>query len=153
MFTNDALMALVVGVAVTAMVGCSASGPMFEPVALQATEAAIYVYRPGHNYMGSGVVLGIKIDGQTVGDLKNNGYVCRVVAPGRHEVKCTTEVTRTVPFQADSGTSYYIEAEVQMGFFVGRPKLTMVPEEHGQLAILGTKLCNKNNQDQPAAIR
>lgn len=120
-------------------VGCGASGPAFKPVVIGESEAAIYIYRPGSGYVGSGVMLSIECDKRKIGTLKTNGYVVAVVPPGRHAISCATETKSEVPFQAESGKSYYIEAEVQMGLFIGRPKLTMVPREQGELAILGTK--------------
>jgi hypothetical protein len=153
MRAKNHLTVLLAGIVLAGVIGCSASGPTFEPVSLQGREAVVYVYRSGHNYMGSGVVLRIKVDGETTGGLKNNGYVYQIVSPGKHEVKCTTEVTRSIPFEAEPGESYYVEAEVQWGFFIGRPKLTMVPKDQGQLAILGTRLCNRKKHIPPSCTR
>ena len=136
-------------VAVALMSGCSASGPQFKAADLQSDQAVVYVYRNTHTYMGSGVMLNVKCDEQKAGTLINGGYVYRVLSPGEHVVTCTTEATAKVPFKAEAGESYYIEAEVEMGLFIGRPKLTMVPKEQGSLAILGTRLCGKESP-QPA---
>lgn len=125
-------------------VGCSASGPAFEPVTLQGEQAVVYVYRPGQSYAGSAVILPVKVDGEEVGGLINNAHTYKVLSPGKHEVSCCTEAKATVPFEVQSGRSYYIEAEVEMGLFLGRPKLTMVPEESGKLAILGTRSVHRS---------
>ena len=125
-------------------IGCAATGPQFEPVILSENQAVVYVYRPGQDYVGSAVAPNIMVDGERVGRLKNNGYSYKIVTPGEHEVSCTTEVTSKVPFEAAPLTSYYIEAEIQMGFFMGRPKLIMVPADVGSLAIKGTKCCNRS---------
>ena len=131
---------VVVGVVgLVSAVGCAATGPAFKPVNLSDRQAVVYVYRTGNSYEGSFVMPEVKVDGEKVGALKNNGYVYKVLDAGNHEVTCSTETTAKVPFTAEPQKSYYIESGIQMGLFVGRPRLVMVPEETGKLAILGTR--------------
>jgi uncharacterized protein DUF2846 len=123
-----------------ALTGCAASGPPFQAVSPPPEQAVIYVFRPSASYVGSGIGLDILCDGQKVGTLLETGYVYTVVPAGRHTITCQTESLAQVPFQAEPGKSYYIQADVEIGIIEGRPKLTMVPEETGKLAILSTKL-------------
>lgn len=127
-----------------AAIGCSATGKPFTPVEVQQDRAVVYVYRLGHDYNTSMVVPEVRVDNEKIGGLRNNGYLYKVLSPGKHEVTGTTETKSSVPFEAAPGKAYYIEAEIQWGFFTGRPKLVMVPEETGKLAILGTRCCNRD---------
>jgi hypothetical protein len=125
--------------AVTSL-GCSAKGPRFEPVRLSGDQAALYVYRPSKGHGGSGVDLKIKVDDQAIGKLKPGGYLVTTLAPGSHLVSSKTESDSEIPFTAEANKSYYVEAVIEMGVFVGRPNLRMQPEEIGKLAILSTRL-------------
>jgi len=141
---------VLVGLSPLVFAGCSASGRAFEPVAVKSDESVVYVFRPTHSYAGSFVSLPVKVDGDNIGGLRNNGYVYRRLTPGPHIVSSSTEVKAEVPFSAEGGKAYFIKAEVEMGYFVGRPNLTMVPEEQGKLAILGTKYGGRTDASKPA---
>ena len=121
------------------LTGCEAAGPMFTPAVTQADEAVIYVYRHGE-YTGSAVTLKIDVDDERAGELKPNGYLYKIVPPGPHMVSCKTESKSAVAVDAEPGQSYYIEADVVMGFWVGRPKLSMVMPQIGRANIGGKKL-------------
>jgi len=120
--------------------GCDASGPRFREVPLDSGQATIYAYRHT-GYGGSAVTLDISIDQKPVGGLKPGGYVYGVVTPGKHMVTCSTESESAVEIDARAGQSYYIEGEVVMGFWVGRPKLTMVAADIGRANIGGKNYC------------
>ena len=124
--------------AVTGCIGC-ANGPVFSPAKLQSSEAVVYIYRPSGSYQGSSVGLPVQCDDEKLGYLWSKGYLYKVVPPGKHIVSSSTEQKSEVPFTAKAGESYFIEAEVEMEFFIGRPKLIMVPSDHGESAILGMK--------------
>lgn len=124
------------------LVGCGASGNAFAPRQVAPDQALIYVYRDD-NLQGSAVTLNIEIDGEKIGGLKPEGYLYKYVSPGNHTVSCKTESEDSVEFKANAGETYYVEAEVVMGFFVGRPKLTLVHSEVGPANIAGTKFSGK----------
>ncbi len=126
-------------------------GRAFEPVSVRSDESVVNVYRPSHSYAGSFVSLPVKVDGDQIGRLPNNGYVYRLLTPGAHIVSSSAEVKAEVPFNAEGGKAYFIKAEVEMGYFIGRPNLTMIPEEQGKLAILGTKYSGKTDDSKPAS--
>lgn len=132
--------------------GCGASGPFFQPAAINENVAAIYIYRPGMNYVGSGMILIVRCDGEKVGTLKPNGYLATIVSPGHHVISCATETKTQVPFDAEAGESYYIEMGIDMGLFMGRPRLIMVPPETGQRAILGTRYSGRTPPPHEVAI-
>jgi hypothetical protein len=142
---------VLVGLSLVLVAGCAASGRAFEPISVKNDESVVYVYRPTHSYAGSAVSLPIRVDGEHIGRLPNSGYVYRLLTPGRHVVSSSTEVKAEVPFEAEGGKAYYISAGLEMGYFVGRPNLTMVPEEQGKLAILGTKYAGKKDAPQQVA--
>ena len=130
---------MILALAAAVFSGCSASGPMFREVALQNQDSVVYVYRPSGSFRGSAVGLTIECDGKKLGYLWNKGYLYKLITPGHHVVSCSTEQKSEVPFEAKPGKAYYIEAEVELGYFIGRPKLIMVPNEKGKLAILGMR--------------
>lgn len=119
--------------------GCVAEGENFRPAKLTDNNAVIYVYRSDPSYCGSAVVLKIDVDGKRIGGLKPGGYLQQIVAPGEHKVSCKTECESSVIVDVQSNQSVYVASEVVMGFWVGRPKLTVVPEITGKGGISGTK--------------
>lgn|ERR1700722_10040164 len=120
-------------------IGCEADGSPFHAVLAPPNMSVIYIYRPSGSYYGSGVALDIKCDGKKFSTLQESGYTYALVTPGPHTISCETETKSEIPFTAELGRSYYIDAEVEEGFFVGRPRLTMVPEDTGKLAIPSTR--------------
>jgi hypothetical protein len=124
--------------------GCTANGNNFKPLTLENNSSVIYVYRNNPSYEGSGVTLKIDVDGERIGGLKCGGYLYKVVSPGEHKVSCKTESESSVLVDLKAGEPVYIEAEVVMGFFGGRPKLEAVPEITGKSGISGTKYSGKS---------
>ena len=120
--------------------GCEATGPRFREVVTVPEKATIYVYRQS-GYQGSAVTLQMEVDKQKIGDLRPNGYVYSVVAPGSHMVSCSTESESAVEVIAKGGQSYYIEGDIVMGFWVGRPQLRMVAADLGRGNIGGKFYC------------
>ena len=118
----------------------SQPGSSFQEANLAPGQAAVYAYRHS-SYQGSAVTLNITIDGKEIGGLKPNGYVYGIVTPGKHMVACKTESESTVEITAKPGESYYIECDVVLGFWVGRPKLTMVAPDIGRANIGGKNFC------------
>ena len=76
----------VMAVLVTALVGCGASGPLYQPVSVPDERAAIYVYRPHSAFQRPGYP-NVYVDGKPLYALKNNSYNVSLLPPGRHEVK------------------------------------------------------------------
>lgn len=124
------------------LIGCESTpkGPKFPPATVAPGQAVIYVYRPSPSYFGSALAIEVKCDGKRIGAVQKTGYISTVVAPGIHRVSAKTEIESEVIVDAKAGQSYFIEMDVHFGAWVGRPQLTPVPEETGQLAIQQTKL-------------
>lgn len=130
-------------------VGCQQGKP-FQAVIPPFGKSVVYVYRTQTGFQGSAVTLAVKCDGQKFGEVQNASYVYAIVPAGKHVISSKTETTSEIPFDAMSGQSYYITADVEWGFWVGRPRLVMVPEEQGRLAILSTKYFGKEPQPSNA---
>jgi len=67
------------------LAGC-ASGPVFQPEPAPAAEKSLlYIYREAATpfWMRTAV---IAIDGKTIGELPNGGYLVRILTPGAHEI-------------------------------------------------------------------
>ena len=64
--------------------GCSATGPLYRPIEIvPPQEALVYVYRmPSVAFSGQSV--SIRLDGETVAKLLNDGYTALSISPGEH---------------------------------------------------------------------
>lgn len=132
------LRSLVLAVIAFLGIGC-AQGRPFQAINPPPGLATVYVYRLTTGYVGSGVNLTVKCDGEPFGQVNNDGYVWRFVSAGRHTISSETESKSEITYDFVPGKFYYIEATVHLGFWIGQPRLVMVPEEQGKLAILSTK--------------
>jgi len=132
---KDAILLL----AMLVLAGCGAPSKPFQAVPPGPGQATIYVFRPSQSYYGSAVGLDVLCDKTKVGTVNAGGYVWKQVNVGHHLISSATERSVEIPFDAEDSRSYYIQADVEPGFWMGRPKLVMVPEEQGKLAILSTR--------------
>jgi hypothetical protein len=67
------------------LVGCSATGPVFQEAAVPQGSALLYVYRPDSFALGARTAV-IEIDGKRAVGLKNNGYAAIPLSPGSYQV-------------------------------------------------------------------
>jgi len=134
---HKSLLAVVLA-AISLGLGCQNNNtdPPFHEVLLAPNESVIYVYRLSNSYEGSAIDPPIVCDGKIIGYLRERTYLYAIVPPGAHIISSKTETESVVHVLTEAGKSYYVEGEVEMGFFEGRPRLTQVPEDIGKLAIV-----------------
>ena len=132
---------LVTLVAMFLMVGCAPTlGPVFQTTAKAPGGAAVvYIYRPSH-FGGSGVSYDVRANGVVVVTLYNGGYYPYFAQPGEVELSAKTEASSSVTLDIKAGQTYYVRGTVGVGFFVGHPRLEIVPAEVGEKEIVETKL-------------
>ena len=93
------------------------SGPTFTPVAIPPGKTLLYVYmltseNPGQIYT-------IKVDGQSIGDLKWNSYIPYITTPGKHKISSDTRYAviyigapalkdKSITVDCESGKSQFV---------------------------------------------
>lgn len=120
--------------------GCASLGPVYQKVeALPADQGLVYIYRPS-SFVGGGVSYDVKVGETPVTTLYNGGYYPYFSAPGEVEFWAKTESRSAVTLDIKAGETYFLKGTVGVGLLVGRPHLTVVPEETGNTEITGCKL-------------
>ena len=117
--------------------GCSKQDPVFTQVSPPADKSVIYVFR-NEALEESAPTFYIDIDGERVAGLRPNKYLYKIVDPGRHIVSCNSERQSSVTIDTKPGRSYYIEAEIIEGIWMGRPNLKVV-NTNDALTLIGGK--------------
>jgi len=131
-----ALCVLLAGVVVVQ--GC-ASGPKFEPVVeIPADKGLVYLYRSSSG-IGCGVVPPLKANGQTICSLHVSGYYPYFASPGEVEFEAATEAKSAVTVDVKAQETYFVKQTINIGFFIGRPHLMVVPNETGLSEIKGCR--------------
>jgi hypothetical protein len=133
------ILLLLLAAATLALAGCVSLGPPFteEPSIPEGT-ALVYIYRPG-NFVGSAVSYLVYANETPVVELYNGGYFPYFADPGAIRFWAKTESESSVTIEVAAGQRYFVKGTVGMGFFVGRPYLTFVPQESGQIEIMNCK--------------
>lgn len=138
--TSVALFVLIGGLMLSVAGGCSASGPAFTPVAdVPAGKGVVYVYRP-YRFFGSAVTYAVRTGDKVIATARNGGYLYYIADPGELEIWAETEARSAVTVDIKPKKDAYVKAAVGWGFWVGRPKLSIVPEEQGKDEIKSCKL-------------
>lgn len=117
--------------ALSAALGCSASGPAFKRAAQPEGKALVYIYR-SPAIAGSGVSYIVRANGNSVVDLESGGYIPYLADPGKVTFTARTEATAEVASELRSGETYYLKGDIGMGFLVGRAKLSFVDSAQGE---------------------
>jgi hypothetical protein len=66
-----------------------------------------------------------------LGGLKNGSYFYTQTAPGKKTFFINGEVRSAVTIDLKPGKTYYVQCNINMGFWAARPKLTEVTENEG----------------------
>lgn len=124
-------------VAALLLVGCSATGPLYQQAAPpESGELSIVnIYRPDR-FLSGGVSYRLFIDDKKLVNLKNNGYSRVLVPPGRHTLRVAVfnfvgflpiglVFSSALSFQANAGKRHFLR--VRPGFFFCT--LSEVPEQ------------------------
>lgn len=113
------------------LAACAATGPKFESEAAPPEgRATVYIYRES-GFVGSGVAYTVSANGVEIAALPAGGYFVYHAAPGEIEFTAKTEAKTSVTIDARAGAAYYIKGTIGVGFFVGHPHLTVVPNDVG----------------------
>ena len=148
---------LMVILVITAILSsCSATGPIFEPLAFKPTnKATIYIYRPYVAFNAAGWP-DIFINDEKFFALKNNGYGIIYVSPGQHSIKAEGSAlfTNWYPDKVEISHSFesdkeyfiritpYMTSAVQVGTIMsmaGEANLSVVPRSDAMQEISQTR--------------
>lgn len=106
----------IVACCVLASCATSASGPSFDAVpqtSIAADHARVYVFRAKVLYLAQAPYIArapILLDGRTIGNLSNGGFLKVDIAAGRHSVIATAGLDQTGKiFDAPAGSEIYVE--------------------------------------------
>lgn len=132
------------------LAACAATGPRFESEAAPPEgRATVYIYRES-GFVGSGVAYTVSADGVEIAALPAGGYFVYHAAPGEVEFTARTEAKTSVTIDAKAGAAYYIKGTIGVGFFVGHPHLTVVPNDVGAKEIAECNLVPGANTEGAA---
>jgi len=120
--------------------GCASLGPVYQEADLVPEDKGlVYIYRPS-SFVGGGVSYDVKVGETPVTTLYNGGYYPYLSAPGEVEFWAKTESRSAVTLDVKVGETYFVKGTVGVGLIVGRPHLTVVPNETGFQEIVECKL-------------
>jgi len=124
--------------------GCGAKGQVFREFEKPKENKGIaYIYRPS-GFVGSAVYYDIHVTNETTPDqiagrLSNGGYVKVDLPIGENEIWGETESKSSVTLDIKDGDISCIKGSVGIGFFLGRPHLSIVDMDTCKTEIIGTK--------------
>jgi hypothetical protein len=131
---------LVLAIAAVTQYGCANLGKQFEPVAsMAADKATVYVYRPSR-WAGGGVFYTVNAGSAPIAKLYNGGYFPYTASPGELELWAQTESKSSVTLDLKAGDVKYVKGTIGIGFFIGRPTLSVMDAANGQEEIKECKL-------------
>ncbi len=103
----------------------SAAPAPLNPVAPPpAGKAQVVFYRPS-NFAGMALTFTVHEGYKGLGRLPNGNYFVWVAEPGQHTYSVQSEATDTLTLEVEAGETYYVQQTIGMGFFMGRPHLTL----------------------------
>ena len=117
-------------VAAASLAGCAASGPAFQKAAIPDGKSVVYAYRP-NSIFGGAIVPTVTCGSQGVA-ISRGGYHPFVVEPGAVTCTASTEATSTVRVDARPNEASFVKEKIGLGFFVGRPHLTVMSSDEGE---------------------
>ena len=124
------LKTVVAFVAVAALAGCAAEGPLHKEVAasiptVPAGKGRVYFYR-ADTMFGAAVTSDITLNGKVVGKSERGSFFFIDENPGSCMASASTEVERKLSFTLAAGETKYVRSSVSMGVMVGRVNLELV---------------------------
>jgi len=135
--------------------GCRATGADFTPTAVSGNQGVIYVYRAETTLIGIDAPT-VSIDGKTIGNLKEAGYLSAAVPPGEHVVEVRTPLVqwfggRKATVNVTPGSKHYfvVQAKVDSTYYSSSGPgvtssfhITKVSANRGRAQIARTKSSN-----------
>lgn len=100
--------------------------------------ALVYFYRESKFAGGAmrySIFEGEKKEEKRIGALPNGSFFYVYRKPGTYTFWAETEVVDSATLELESGKTYFIKGEIEMGFMVGRPNLTVVHSTEGKSEI------------------
>lgn len=97
----------------------------------QPDKGLVYFMRE-KKFVGGAVSYKIRHNDKVIGALANGTYFFYFSEPGEQTFVAKTESESSRTLKVEGGKTYYIKGEVDMGFFVGRPSLTIVADQEGE---------------------
>ncbi len=132
---------------VFSLTGCATLGPVYQKVEkIPENTGVVYIYRPS-GFVGGGVAPSLYTDkGKTyLAKIYPGGYFPYFAKPGEVDLSAATEAESSVTLDIKPGQIYYVKLTIGIGFFVGRPHLTIVSPDIGEKEIVECKLIPKES--------
>lgn len=98
------------------------------PVVTADENSGVVYFVRDSAFGGAGISYFIFEDTKKIGLLKSGTYFIHKTTPGKHTYLAETEARAAVTLDVEAGKTYYIEGNVGMGFWAGRPQLTEITE-------------------------
>ena len=138
-----------------ALLGCRATGADFKPTATSGSNGVIYVYRAETTLIGIDAPT-VSVDGKTIGNLKEAGYLAAAVPAGKHVVEVRTPLVqwlggRKATVNVTPGSKHYfvVQAKVDSTYYTPSGPgvsssfhITKVSARTGRAQISKTKASN-----------
>ncbi|WP_225072842.1 DUF2846 domain-containing protein [Desulfuromonas sp. CSMB_57] len=125
--------------ALALLAGCANLGHVYQEELVPQNKGVVYIYRPSR-FIGGGVSYDVKVGETPVTTLYNGGYFPYFSDPGEVEFWAKTESRSAVTLDIKAGETYFVKGTVGVGLLVGRPHLTVVPNEAAGKEIADCKL-------------
>ena len=128
--------------------GCASLGSPYHALpSVPDDKALVYVYRP-KSFIGAAISYTVHAGETPVVKLVNGGYRAYVADPGETEFWAKTEARSSVTERLEAGKVYYLKGGVGVGLVAGRPKLSFVSPEQGQVEIASCRAV----PEQPSGV-
>jgi hypothetical protein len=93
------------------------------PIAVDTTEATVYIYRPG-KYAGKALEPSVFVDDTELVRMDNGRYFALKLKPGKHIVHMTDD-KKGYAVDMGPGQTYYFRIGIEMGMWKGHGKITL----------------------------
>ncbi|PJZ43712.1 DUF2846 domain-containing protein [Leptospira brenneri] len=111
------------------------TGNRFSPILnIDSDKGLVYIYRPK---LSTGKVISyiITTDGNNLIELSNGSYKPFFFNPGEVTFEAETMGTASITMDIKKGEVYFLKGNVVVGPLIGKPFLTLVPNEIGEKEI------------------
>jgi hypothetical protein len=124
--------------------------PNTESSAPQDTNAMLYFYRI-KQFAGSALEPSVYCDEKELARMDNGRYFGVALTPGKHTCRMGDKQTG-FEFEAKSGQSYYAKISIEMGFWKGHGRLTLIQPEQGAFELKKVKLLGADKVKDRALV-
>lgn len=140
----------IVALLLSIMMGCSARGPIFQPMPVKAELATVYVYRVPKT-VGSGNVFTVIINGKPVANLENGGYFPHYATQGNLEF---VAVNKLRPPYLDSLMSQIaLRKKIQLKISATSSKIYYVKLTHGYGSVTMEQVSDEVGKQEISQLR